>query len=289
MTKLYGKTAIVTGTSRPGGIGAAICRTLAQEGANLFYTHLYDYDKTENSGDADENWPDLFAEELRSYGIKAAHMELDLTDPASPGRLLEATRSAVGLPTILVNNATYSVSADFHQLNASLIDAHCAVNIRGTFMLSVEFARMLEVEQTAAAATTIDNTGAGSTHAVSAGIAGLTSDQIVRGGRIINLTSGQGKGPMPGNLAYAATKGALSTFTESLSVELAPLHITVNAVDPGPTDTGWMSEEVKKDLLPRFPMGRVGLPEDVSRLIAFLASDDSQWITGQIIHSRGGF
>lgn len=95
MTKLYGKTAIVTGTSRPGGIGTAVCRTLAQEGANVFYTHLYDYDKTENPGDADKNWPDLFAEELRSYGVKA-HMEVDLTDPNSPAQLLDACRSALG-------------------------------------------------------------------------------------------------------------------------------------------------------------------------------------------------
>ncbi|TDQ39818.1 SDR family oxidoreductase [Aureibacillus halotolerans] len=259
MTKLHGKTAIVTGTSRPGGIGAAVCRALAKEGANLFFTHLYHYDKAENLGNVDENWPDLFAEDLRSYGNKAAHMELDLTDPTSPSQLLEAVRSTLGLPTILVNNATYSVSADFRQLNASLIDAHCAVNIRGTFMLSAEFARMLEVEQSAMA------------------------------GRIINLTSGQGKGPMPGNLAYAATKGAVSTFTECLAAELAPLKITVNAVDPGPTDSDWMSEEVKRALLPQFPMGRIGLPEDAARLIAFLATDDSQWITGQIIHSRGGY
>ena len=124
MTKLYGKTAIVTGASRPGGIGAAVCRALAREGANLFYTHLYDYDKTEYPGDADKNWPNLFAEELRANGIKASHMELDLTDPDSPARLLETARSTVGLPTILVNNAAYCVPVDFRQLNASLIDAH---------------------------------------------------------------------------------------------------------------------------------------------------------------------
>lgn len=132
-------------------------------------------------------------------------------------------------------------------------------------MLSAEFARMLEAEKNA------------------------SSSKSVLGGRIINLTSGQGKGPMPGNLAYAATKGAISFFTESLAAELAPLHITVNAVDPGPTDSGWMSDDVKNELLPQFPMGRIGLPEDAARLIAFLASDDSQWITGEIIHSRGGF
>ena len=93
---------------------------------------------------------------------------------------------------------------------------------------------------------------------------------------------------MPGNLIYRNERSHLR-FTESLAVELAPLYITVNAIDPGPTDSGWMSEEVKTALLPRFPMGRIGLPEDAARLIAFLASEDSEWITGQIIHSRGGF
>ena len=287
MTKLHEKTAIVTGASRPGGIGAAVCRALAHEGANVFFTHLYDYDKTENPGDADKNWPDLFAEELRAYGIKAAHMELDLTDPASPARLLDAARSAVGLPTILVNNATYSVSSDFRQLNASLIDAHCAMNIRGTFMLSAEFARMLEVEQAASAGTAIASTGG--TQAVYAGIAGPADHQAVRGGRIINLTSGQGKGPMPA-ISLMPLQKALSPPSPNVWLQSwRRFTLLVNAVDPGPTDSGWMSEEVKRALLPRFPMGRIGLPEDAARLIAFLASDDSQWITGQIIHSRGGF
>jgi 3-oxoacyl-[acyl-carrier protein] reductase len=108
------------------------------------------------------------------------------------------------------------------------------------------------------------------------------------GGRIINLTSGQSVAPMPGELAYAATKGAIEAFTVSLSAELAPYGITVNAVDPGATDSGWMTEEIKQELLPRFPMGRIGQPEDAARLIAFLASDEAAWITGQVIHSRGG-
>ncbi|EST51856.1 3-ketoacyl-ACP reductase [Brevibacillus panacihumi W25] len=266
MARLQGKIAIVTGASRPGGIGAAICRAFAAEGASIFFTHLYDYDKNVNPSDADESWPDLFARELRQSGIKVGHMKLDLALPGSGSLLLEEVRKVVGFPTILVNNAAYSVDSDFRQINEALIDAHCAVNIRGTFMLSAEFARMIEAEK--------------NTH---------SSHSSKFCGRIINLTSGQGKGPMPGNLAYAATKGAISVFTESLAAELAPLCITVNAVDPGPTDSGWMSEEVKKALFPRFPMGRIGLPEDAARLITFLASDDSQWITGQIIHSRGGF
>ncbi|RIX52143.1 SDR family oxidoreductase [Paenibacillus nanensis] len=265
MTRLQGKVAIVTGASRPGGIGAAICRAFAAEGASLFFTHLYEYDKNNYPNDADASWPDLFAEELRKWGGKVEHMKLDLALPGSGAILLDEARKTVGFPTILVNNATYSVDADFRQLTEALIDAHCAVNMRGTFMLAAEFARMIEAEQTGNAST------------------------FNKGGRIINLTSGQGKGPMPGNLAYAATKGAISVFTESLAAELAPLRITVNAVDPGPTDSGWMSEGIKEALLPHFPMGRVGLPEDAARLITFLASDDSEWITGEIIHSRGGF
>ncbi|GMK37375.1 putative oxidoreductase YjdA [Paenibacillus sp. CCS19] len=261
--KLQGRTAIITGASRAGGIGAAICRAFAQEGANIFFTHLYDYDKAYYPDDADQSWPTLFAEELRQMNVQVAHMSLDLAAPGAALQLLEAVQQTLGMPTILVNNATCSVDVDFRSMNEQLIDAHCAVNIRGTFMLSAEFARLLE------------------------------SGQMKQGdnvsGRIINFTSGQGKGPMPGNLVYAATKGAISTFTESLAVELAPLHITVNAIDPGPTDSGWMSEEVKQALLPRFPMGRIGLPEDAARLAAFLASDDSEWITGQVIHSRGGY
>ena len=128
--------------------------------------------------------------------------------------------------------------------------------MRGTFLLTVEFARRLSGRS---------------------------------GGRIINLTSGQSLGPMPGELAYVATKGAVEAFTVSLSAELASHGITVNAVDPGPTDTGWMTEEVRKELLPRFPQGRIGQPEDVARLIAILASDEAAWITGQVMHSSGGF
>ena len=94
---------------------------------------------------------------------------------------------------------------------------------------------------------------------------------------------------MPGELAYAASKGAIAAFTRSLSAEVGLLGITVNAVNPGPTDTGWMTQELRATLLPRFALGRVGLPEDAARLVAWLATDEAAWITGQIIDSAGGF
>ena len=97
------------------------------------------------------------------------------------------------------------------------------------------------------------------------------------------------KGPDPNNLAYIASKGMLIAITEPLSVGLAPVGITVNSIDPGPTDSGWITDEIRNHLLPMFPSGRIGEPEDAARLINFLASEESRWITGQLIKSEGGF
>ena len=93
---------------------------------------------------------------------------------------------------------------------------------------------------------------------------------------------------MPDNLPYAMSKGAIEALTVSLAPTLAPKKITINAIDPGPTDTGWMSAELRTELTERAPFGRVGAPQDVGNLSAFLVSPEAQWITGQIIRSRGG-
>ena len=108
-------------------------------------------------------------------------------------------------------------------------------------------------------------------------------------GRIVSLTSGQALGPMPGELAYVAAKGAIEAFTTSLAAEVAHLGVTVNAVNPGPTDTGWMDDRMRQTLLDRFPQERIGEPDDAARLIAFLSGDEGRWITGQVIHAEGGF
>ncbi|GAB1801362.1 SDR family oxidoreductase [Priestia megaterium] len=257
MKRLINKIAIVTGASRAKGIGTEICRELAREGADIFFTHWSKYDRLMDYFNEDDfKWSKHLMEEIRSLGVRCESMELDLSQPDAPRKLLDEVQNKLGSPSILVNNATHSVDIDFRSIDADMLDAHYNVNIRGTCLLTVEFARLIEGKH---------------------------------GGRIINMVSGQDKSPEPGNLAYVATKGAVSTFTKSVAIELAPLKITVNAVDPGPTNTGWMSSELKEELLPKFPMGRLGEPRDAAKLVIFLASEESEWITGQIIHSDGGF
>jgi 3-oxoacyl-[acyl-carrier protein] reductase len=177
----------------------------------------------------------------------------DLSEAQAPERLMEAVTELVGHPTVLVNNAAHSTRDGFEALDAATIDAHYAVNVRAPMLLSALLARS------------------------------------GRPGRIVNLTSGQFLGPMPGELAYTASKGALEAFTRQLAAEVAHLGVTVNAVGPGPNDTGWIDEVLRGQLLPRFPMGRIGRPEDAASLVAWLCSEEAGWVTGQVIHSEGGF
>jgi len=253
--KLRGRIALVTGVSRRQGIGAAICHSLAQAGADIFFTYWQQYDQLMPWG-ADDEAPQKLQQELEALGVRAESLEVDLSQPEASREVIEAAEARLGSLSILVNNAAYSIVDGLEALNAEILDASYAVNLRATALLSVEFARRYRGGW---------------------------------GGRIINLTSGQFQGPMVGEIAYAATKGAIDALTITLAAEVAAKGITVNAVNPGPTDTGWMTEPIKQALLPRFPFNRIGQPEDVARAIAFLASDDAQWITGQIIHSEGGF
>ncbi|WP_308639747.1 SDR family oxidoreductase [Paenibacillus silvisoli] len=253
--KLENRIALVTGASRLNGIGAAICRALAAEGANIFFTYWTNYDKTMPWSVEDQE-PDRLRDELLSLGVQCEKLELDLSDGKAPAKLLDHVEKILGAPSILVNNATYSTESSYANLDAGTMDLHYYINVRGTALLSTDFARRFN---------------------------------LGRGGRIISLTSGQSQGAMPGEIAYVATKGAIDAFTVTLAAEVASKGITVNAVNPGPTDSGWMNEEIKQQLIGRFPMGRIGQPSDAARLIAFLAGDDAEWITGQVIHSEGGF
>src|SRR5688500_331175 len=187
----------------------------------------------------------------------AVALEADLADPAAPEALLDAAQERLGaLPTVLVNNAAHSVNGGYADMHAATLDAHYAVNVRAPVLLSCELARR---------------------HPPGSA------------GRIVCLTSGQSLGPMLGELPYATTKAALEMFVRQLAPEVMPLGITVNAVNPGVTDTGWVTDAIRAKVLPRMPAGRIGDSEDAARLIGWLCSDDARWVTGQVIASEGGF
>lgn len=251
---LSGKVALVTGVSRHIGIGAAIARSLAASGANVFITYYRPYDELMPWGSKLTEAEEII-ESLKLQGVKAAGLEANLAEPLMPKKLFDFVEKTLGSVDILVNNAAHDQQADIYSLTAELLDIHYAVNVRGTTLLCTEFAKRHDGRP---------------------------------GGRIINLTSGQSLAPMPENLPYAITKGAVEALTLSLSASLASKGITVNAVDPGPTDTGWMSDEIRSMLEVKAPFGRVGTPEDAVRTVLFLTSSQGQWITGQIIRSRGG-
>ena len=251
---LRGKTALITGVSRRAGIGAALVAALAEAGADIFTTWWRPYDATMPWGSRDEEAEAILAD-ARSLGVRAEGMEADLSDPAAPARIFDAAEAALGKVSILVNNATHSTRTPIETLSAADLDAHYAVNLRGTSLLCAEFVRRYPGGP---------------------------------GGRIVSFSSGQGVGPMPDELAYIATKGAIEALTLSLSAAVAAKGITVNAIDPGATDTGWMTPEQKSAWAQENPFGRVGRPDDAARLVRFLASDEGEWITGQVIHSRGG-
>jgi 3-oxoacyl-[acyl-carrier protein] reductase len=252
------RSALITGVSRHAGIGAAIARALAREGANVFITYYRPYDLAVGLP-ADPDEPQKILDDLRAWNVRAEGLELDLSNPKAPQELFDCAEASCGQICILVNNATCSLRDGIEKLSPEHIDKHYAINIRAMALLCAEFVRRFQAIR----------------------------DQGVSG-RIVNLSSGQGLAAMPGELAYAATKGAVDAFTRSLSAAVARLGITVNAVDPGATDTGWIPAELKAKWTAESPMGRIGTPEDAARIVCFLASPEAEWITGQVIHSRGG-
>ena len=250
---LKDRVALVTGVGRRAGIGAAIARELARAGANVFVSFLRRYDEAQSWG-GDAAMPEALLQELRSHA-EADGCELDLSDPTAPAALFAAARRRFGRVDILVNNAAHWEAGGIERVDASQLDRHFAVNARAAVLLCAEFAR---------------HKAAGSP------------------GRIVNITSGQGLGPMPGELAYAVTQAALDVLTVSLSAELADRHITVNAVDPGPTDTGWMTASVKAALEAAASTGTVASPQDTARIVRALVSEAAAHVTGQIVRVRPG-
>jgi 3-oxoacyl-[acyl-carrier protein] reductase len=257
---LAGKTALITGASRTIGIGAAIARAFARAGADLFLTYYRPYDASMAWGSQPAEAETLLVE-LRELGVRVVGLEADLSDPHTPARLMDAALEHFERVDILVNNATYDVETDIFSLTPELLDRHYAVNVRGATLLCAEFLKRLPD-----------------------GVPGELAH-----GSILNLTSGQSLGPMADNLPYAVTKGAVEALTTSLFPSAALKGVTVNAIDPGATDTGWIPPALYADFKERSPFKRVGQPQDAANLAVFLASPAGAWITGQVIHSRGGW
>jgi len=243
---LAGRTAVVTGASRRAGIGFAIVRQLSALGASIFAQGWSPHDARHPWG-ADEG----AREELAALP-SAVYLEADLADSEAPARIVEAARRQFGHLDIIVANHARSGHGRLGELTAAEVDAFLGENVRATLLLVKEFAAQHDGRS---------------------------------GGRVILLTSGQHLGPMPRAVAYAVSKGAIQAATTTLAAELMPRGITVNAVNPGPTATGWDIGDPAGSM----PLGRWGEPNDAARLIAWLCGDDARWITGQTIDSEGGF
>ena len=256
---LRGRAALVTGVSRRAGIGYAVARRLAALGASLFLHHYAPHDRDQPWGDDPGGTEAVLAgvrSALAATDASIHHLELDLGLPEAPARLIEAAAAAVGHLDILVCNHARSGDSPLGTLDAALLDAHWAVNTRSTILLTQAFAARHDGRP---------------------------------GGRVIFMTSGQDLGPMTGEIAYAASKGALASITKTLADQLADQQITLNAVNPGPVDTGYAPPEAHEAVRRHFPQQRWGVPDDPARLIAWLVTDEAVWITGQVINSEGGF
>lgn len=241
--------ALVTGVSRRAGIGFAIARQFVAEGADVFAHGWTRHDATQPWGADDE------AElALHALGDRVRYTEADLAHPDTPHAVVSAARAEFGHVDLLIVNHARSGRGRLAELTAPELDAFLHENVRASILLVKEFAAQHDDRP---------------------------------GGRVVLMTSGQHLAPMAQEVAYAVSKGALHQATKTLADELIDRAITVNTVNPGPTDTGW--DISRRDPRPSMPLGRWGQPDDVARLIAWLCSDEAGWITGQVIDSEGGF
>ncbi|MCH0568411.1 SDR family oxidoreductase [Streptomyces sp. MUM 136J] len=252
MGALTGRTALVTGGSR--GIGRAIAERLAGDGATVAVHY------GRNAAAAEE-----VVEGIRAKGgtAFAVHAELGVKGDvetlweAYDRQVLEHAASA-GLD-ILVNNAGVTPRGEIDETTAEAFDEAVAVNMRAPFFLAQQGLKRLR-----------------------------------DGGRIVNVSSGATRIALTDIIAYAMTKGAVDAFTHTLAKALGGRGITVNSVAPGIIDTdinaSWLrgNEAAERSAAELSALGRVGRPEDVADVVAFLASDDARWVTGQVIDATGG-
>ncbi|MCX4980146.1 SDR family oxidoreductase [Streptomyces sp. NBC_00572] len=244
--------ALVTGVGRTVSIGAGIALRLAESGWDIAFTYWTPYDRRMDWGEED-GAAGAIAEQLAELGAACTAVEADLADPEAPARVFDTAGERFGRPvTALVMCHCESVDSGLLDTTVESFDRHFAVNTRASWLLIREYGRRF--------------TGPPGTGRVVA----LTSDHTV------------------GNLPYGASKGALDRITLAAARELAHLGVTANVVNPGPVDTGWMTEELRQEMVRQTPLGRLGTPRDTAHLVDFLCSPEGQWINGQLLLSNGG-
>ncbi len=243
--------ALVTGASRKIGIGAAIARTLAQSGWDVATTYWRPYDRSMPWRSQADEAHDIIRQ-VQSFGSRGMGIEADLADPSVPQKVFDQVEDAFGMVNALVMSHCHSVDSNILTTTVESFDQHFAINTRATWLLVREFGRSYR-----------GDFGDGR-------IIAITSDHTVE------------------NLPYGASKGAMDRIVLAAAQELKGLGITANVINPGATDTGWMTPELMDHERERTPLGRIGTPQDCANLVRFLCSSEGGWINGQLLFSNGG-